>query len=160
MATRIYEETRGPGVLAQPPRQADQPLEIHPNGTRVLHALGLKSKLASVSLTPPFSLTRDAKTGYLLSQRPLGAFSEARYGAPACVVGVDALTTLLGAQCEEAGVTRDEDNAVEVTPRPATVTTTSGASHTHAAVVLATPPDSPLVATVARRPDPKVTRLP
>ncbi len=73
----------------------DELLEITPNGSRVLQALGLKDQLLARAVTPDFATLRSARTGFLLSQRPLGAFSEARYGAPTCLIERSALHGLL-----------------------------------------------------------------
>ena len=114
-------------------------LEITPNGSRVLHALGLKSALAEVSLLPDFSTVRSARTGFLLSQRALGAFSEARYGAPSYLIKASDLKTLLWRTCEEAGIPMTlQTRVAEIETASATLTTSDGTARTHLAVAVAT----------------------
>jgi len=88
LAVRLYD------VPVAEPRSA-APLLLTSNGTRVLHAIGLKEPLAAIALLPQFSTLRHARTAFLLSQRPLGAFSEARYGAPDVLVDGARLVQLL-----------------------------------------------------------------
>ncbi|MFW6093186.1 MAG: FAD-dependent monooxygenase [Pseudomonadota bacterium] len=57
-------------------------VQLSPNATRVLLALGLRRTLEQVSFHPQAVHLRTWRTGYLLATRPLGPFSEARYGAP------------------------------------------------------------------------------
>tara|TARA_Y100001933_G_scaffold240469_1_gene266004 strand:+ start:4767 stop:5960 length:1194 start_codon:yes stop_codon:yes gene_type:complete len=57
-------------------------VQLSPNATKVLHALGLKGPLADVAFYPQAVQLRTWRTGYLIAARPLGHFSEARYGAP------------------------------------------------------------------------------
>lgn len=57
-------------------------LQLSPNATRILHALGLKDALEAVSFTPEAVQFRSASKGYLIAYRHLGAVSQARYGAP------------------------------------------------------------------------------
>ncbi len=71
----VYEQTGNPEALGAG-------VQLSPNATRVLHALGLKSPLAAIAFVPEAVHLRTWRTGYLIASRPLGAFSEARYGAP------------------------------------------------------------------------------
>ncbi|MEZ5559071.1 MAG: FAD-dependent monooxygenase [Pseudomonadales bacterium] len=57
-------------------------IQLSPNATRVLHALGLREALAEVGFLPQSVHLRAWRTGYLIAMRPLGQFSESRYGAP------------------------------------------------------------------------------
>jgi salicylate hydroxylase len=132
LQVRLYEQHAGR-------MGADDLLEITPNGSRVLHALGLKSALMDVSLIPDFSTVRSARTGFLLSQRALGAFSEARYGASSYLIRASDLKALLWQTCEEAGIPMTlEARVAEIDTAAATLTTTSGAAHSHLAVAVAT----------------------
>ena len=117
----------------------------------MLQALGLRPGLEAISLAPAFSLLRDAGSGFLLSQRPLGAFSDARYGAPCLVTTEQNLKKLLAASCEVHGVVRASEAVLEIEPETGTVRTDSNERHVHAAVVITTPPDSPLTRCVAPR---------
>ncbi|MEQ8483077.1 MAG: FAD-dependent monooxygenase [Pseudomonadales bacterium] len=68
--------------------QADAPqglgagVQLSPNASRVLVALGLREALTGVAFFPRAVHLRTWRTGYLVAMRPLGAFSESRYGAP------------------------------------------------------------------------------
>jgi salicylate hydroxylase len=57
-------------------------LQLSPNATKVLRALGLLDAVDAQSVRPEAVHFRDWATGYLIAHRPLGAVSEARYGAP------------------------------------------------------------------------------
>lgn len=57
-------------------------VQLSPNATRVLAALGLKAALADVAFYPQAVHFRGYRTSYLIAMRPLGQFSEGRYGAP------------------------------------------------------------------------------
>jgi len=57
-------------------------IQLSPNASRVLIALGLKDVLASVASYPQAVHLRSWKSGYLVAQRPLGRFSEDRYHSP------------------------------------------------------------------------------
>ena len=83
---------------------SDTGLSLAPNATRVLHALGLKDELRSHSSHPQAHLQRTWRRGFLLAQRPLGQFSEARYGAPHIIIGHATLLGMLLKSCAEHGV--------------------------------------------------------
>jgi len=68
---------------------------LSPNGARVLHALGLREALAERALMPQWTLLRSGRSGAVLFQRPLGPFSEARYGAPDYLIEHHELEALL-----------------------------------------------------------------
>ncbi|MBX3707892.1 MAG: FAD-dependent monooxygenase [Pseudomonadales bacterium] len=57
-------------------------IQLSPNATRVLGALGLREPLAAIGFYPQAVQFRAWRSGYLIATRPLGGFSEARYGAP------------------------------------------------------------------------------
>lgn len=86
------------------PAQIDPVVELTANATRVLHSLGLRERLASELLEPMYSLTRTARGALLLSQRPLGPFSAARYGATCHLTSRGQLIRLLRNACEAEGV--------------------------------------------------------
>jgi 2-polyprenyl-6-methoxyphenol hydroxylase-like FAD-dependent oxidoreductase len=98
LPVRVYERR---GADHRPPTQL---LELPANGSRVLNALGLRTELAALAVSPAFSTIRNARTGLLLSQRPLGQFSESRYGAPCWVLEAGALLRLLRDACASAGI--------------------------------------------------------
>jgi len=70
-------------------------VELPPNGSRVLYALGLKDQLESYAAAPQMEHRRTAATGYLLQQRPLGHFTHDRYKAPHLTIATTALTAIL-----------------------------------------------------------------
>ena len=57
-------------------------IQLSPNASRVLIALGLKNALTGVASYPQAVHLRAWQSGYLVAQRPLGQFSEDRYGFP------------------------------------------------------------------------------
>lgn len=134
LAVRLY---------GQPPAHADLPrtdelVELTANGSRVLHALGLKQALADIAVMPQFTTIRHARTGFLLNQRPLGAFSEARYGAPDAIVSRQQLQQLLrqAAADQKIPVTL-ENNVSEVDTAQGVLTLNDGQSHRHLALAIA-----------------------
>jgi len=140
LAVRLYDQATD---------TADEtPLTLTANGTRVLHAIGLKDVLADFAVFPQFATIRHARTAFLLSQRPLGAFSEARYGAPDCVVAAGSLTGALRRQAADLHIPLETGVPVdEVSPGSATVRLNDGVEHTHLALAVAAgtpwPPESP-----------------
>jgi salicylate hydroxylase len=71
----VYEQALHPEALGAG-------VQLSPNATKVLAALGLKNELARLAFFPQAVHFRTWRTGYLVATRPLGEFSEARYGAP------------------------------------------------------------------------------
>jgi salicylate hydroxylase len=71
----VYEQ-------AGEPESAGAGLQLSPNASRVLCALGLRAALEEIGFHPQAVHLRTWRTSYLIASRPLGAFSEARYGAP------------------------------------------------------------------------------
>ncbi|HEX7034661.1 MAG TPA: FAD-dependent monooxygenase [Pseudomonadales bacterium] len=71
----VYEQVTEPEALGAG-------IQLSPNATRVLIALGLRGALAQAVFQPEGVHLRTWRTGYLVASRPLGAISEARYGAP------------------------------------------------------------------------------
>ena len=131
LAVRLYDQA---GNI----RQADAPVLLSANGTRVLHALGLKEELAAISLLPQFATLRHARTGFLLSQRPLGAFSEARYGAPDVLVEHAQLVQMLRAKAAALGIPLERDTPVaDVDAGDAIVNFTDGRSARHLSIAVA-----------------------
>jgi salicylate hydroxylase len=61
-------------------------LQLSPNAARVLVALGLAERLAPHVVVPEHLAVRNARSGRLLAQGPLGATSAQRYGAPYWVI--------------------------------------------------------------------------
>lgn len=90
--------------LVDVPSAPDDPVvELPPNGTRVLYATGLRDRLESAAAAPSMEHCRSALTGYLLQQRPLGAFSLDRYKAPHLVIDTPALRAILNDALGDAG---------------------------------------------------------
>jgi len=134
LAVRLYDR-RPDGQATDPARL----VELTANGTRVLHALGLKDALADIGRFPAFTMIRSSRTGFLLGQRPLGLFSEARYGAPCCLVRAADLNRLLLDAVHQAGIPVDAPVSVSsVDTESGTVMLTDGRRHAHLAVAVAT----------------------
>lgn len=57
-------------------------IQLSPNASRVLHALGLEAALQAQAFWPQGTQFRDWQTGETLSERPLGQAARDRYGAP------------------------------------------------------------------------------
>lgn len=71
----VYEQSASPEALGAG-------VQLSPNASRVLAALGLREAVEAVAYHPQAVHLRTWRTGYLIANRPLGGFSEARYGAP------------------------------------------------------------------------------
>lgn len=131
LAVRIYEGDAEPGALLEI-------VELTANGTRVLNALGLKQALAGIAVVPAFATTRSAASAFLISQRPLGGFSEARWGAPSLLVEAGALIDLLRRACGQESIPLALDaEVVGIDPEAGAVTLADGIVHRHLAVAVA-----------------------
>ena len=116
----------------------DQVIELTANGSRVLHALGLEKQLTDASSIPGFAYLRTRQSGFLLIQRPLGDFSEARYGAPTYVILYSKLVEVLHDACVERGVHLHYDTRItDLETETGELTTESGTTENHSAVVVA-----------------------
>ena len=75
-------------ILEQRPQssEAGAGIQIGPNGVRVLMALGVAPHLASHASRPSEIVVRQGTTARALARMPLGAWIEARHGAPYWVV--------------------------------------------------------------------------
>jgi 2-polyprenyl-6-methoxyphenol hydroxylase-like FAD-dependent oxidoreductase len=90
----------GVRVFEQAPalREVGAGIQLGPNGTRVLHRLGLEAPLARVAVCPVRSELRRWDDGRVLWTQPLGPQVAERYGAPYYhVYRPDLLTVLAGA---------------------------------------------------------------
>lgn len=117
---------------------ADQLLELTANGSRVLHALGLQPRLQERAVSPGFAYLRTRRSGFLLTQRPLGDFSEARYGAPTYLLRHSELLALLTEACLQRGVDiRYERKVVEVAPQSGTITCADEQAQQFSALIVA-----------------------
>ena len=73
-------------------------IQLGPNVTRILHAWGLGEALRAVACWPRALHSREAHSGRLLGELPLGERAEQRYGAPyACIHRADLHRLLLDA---------------------------------------------------------------
>src|SRR5215217_6055887 len=61
-------------------------IQLSPNASRILIALGLAERLASHVIVPEELKVMDAASGRVLTRAPLGAETEERYGAPYWVI--------------------------------------------------------------------------
>jgi 2-polyprenyl-6-methoxyphenol hydroxylase-like FAD-dependent oxidoreductase len=79
---------RGVGIEAEIYEQAERFARIgagiqqSPNAMKVHRGLGIEARLRDVAFAPVTSLNRDAVTGAVTNDHPLGSSVEARYGAP------------------------------------------------------------------------------
>ena len=73
-------------------------VQISPNASKVLHALGLKEPLREVGFLPEMTQIRSWRSGRVISETPLGAVAMQRYGAPYYHVHRGDLLQLLVAQ--------------------------------------------------------------
>ena len=134
-SVKIFESSAGADAIAQ---SSDQLLELTANGSRVLHALGLETQLQANAICPGFAYLRTRRSGFLLVQRPLGDFSEARYGAPNYLIRCSQLRSLL----ERACVTRDVDiryntEIVDLQPHTGTLQPRNQPAESFSAIVVA-----------------------
>jgi salicylate hydroxylase len=68
------------------PSEAGAGIQIGPNGVRVLTALGVAPRLAAHASRPAEIVVRQGTNARVLARMPLGAWIEARHGAPYWVV--------------------------------------------------------------------------
>jgi salicylate hydroxylase len=61
-------------------------IQLSPNASRVLIALGLRERLAAHVSAPEELTVANARTGRVLARAPLGAAAEQRYGAPYWII--------------------------------------------------------------------------
>src|SRR5215469_2670337 len=61
-------------------------IQQSPNAMKVHRGLGIEARLRDVAFAPATSLNRDAVTGAVTNEHPLGGAAEARYGAPYLVM--------------------------------------------------------------------------
>lgn len=94
----VYEQAVQPEALGAG-------VQLSPNASRVLVALGLRDALHEAAFYPQAVHLRTWRTGYLLAMRPLGHFSESRYGAPYVHIHRGDLQKLLLDAAVERGVT-------------------------------------------------------
>lgn len=93
----VYEQAHEPQGLGAG-------VQLSPNASRVLVALGLRDALTGIAFFPRAVHLRTWHTGYLVAMRPLGGFSESRYGAPYYHVHRGDLHEVLRAEAERRGV--------------------------------------------------------
>jgi salicylate hydroxylase/6-hydroxynicotinate 3-monooxygenase len=82
-------------------------IQQSPNAVRVLRGLGIEDRLRQVAFHPASSLNRDAATGNVTNDHPLGRELERRYGAPYLTLHRgdlhDALASIVPADCVHLG---------------------------------------------------------
>jgi salicylate hydroxylase len=71
---------------AQRLEEAGAGIQLSPNASRILLALGLRDQLQRHVVTPEELRVIDARTARVLARAPLGAAAERRYGAPYWVI--------------------------------------------------------------------------
>lgn len=72
---KVYERAQALGEVGAG-------IQISPNATRVLEALGIGQALAAISFMPGFLRMRDGRTGNVVSEIPVGRAGIERYGFP------------------------------------------------------------------------------
>lgn len=97
----VYEQSAAAAADAE---VSGAGIQLSPNATRVLQALGLKEALAAAAFYPQAVHLRGWRSGYLVASRPLGQFSQARYGAPYYHVHRGDLQRLLWQAAADRGV--------------------------------------------------------
>lgn len=80
------------------------PLTLPPNATRVLRALGARLPLELISYQPSGLQQRGGRSGFLMSELPLGELAANRYGAPYLISEYHSLRRLLLQLAQNAGV--------------------------------------------------------
>ena len=80
---------------AQRLEEAGAGLQLSPNASRVLLALGLGPRLQPLVVAPEELRVRDAKTARVLARAPFGATAAERYDAPYWVIHRGDLQTVL-----------------------------------------------------------------
>jgi len=100
----VYEHSSS---LGNPPTAtADHSVELSPNASRILRALGVLDELQAVSFKPQFIHQRSHRTGFQLAVTALGAMAEGRYNAPFLHVQSSALLAVLRARVNARGIKR------------------------------------------------------
>jgi salicylate hydroxylase len=103
---------------AQRLEEAGAGIQLSPNASRILVALGLEPQLRQYVVTPEELRVMNARTARVLARAPLGAVAEKRYGAPYWVIHrADLQRVLIDAVCSNPEIavhlgTRVEDFAV------------------------------------------------
>jgi salicylate hydroxylase len=88
-------------------------LQMSPNAMKVLRYLGVEDALRAFAFVPQHACIRHFKSGDYYLKSPLGASSEARYGAPYWHLHRADLHKVLLAACEKVGVTLVLGHSVE-----------------------------------------------
>jgi salicylate hydroxylase len=141
-SVRIFEAASNAEAVDEP---NDQLLELTANGSRVLHALGLESELRANAFCPGFAYLRTRRSGFLLTQRPLGDFSEARYGAPTYLISYLQLLALLRQAATARGVEIHYNaEIIDLQPHTGTLQPHNAPAETFAAVIVADGADASL----------------
>src|SRR5512147_649128 len=75
-------------------------IQLGPNATRLLERLGLLEAIEQVAFRPAAIFIFDGLSGKRLAEIPLGAYAEARYGAPYLTLHRADLNAALHAACK------------------------------------------------------------
>jgi salicylate hydroxylase len=116
-------------------------LQLSPNATRVLFALGLEAPLRAVAFAPDAAEVRDRRSGRRLLHTELGAAAISRWGAPYLQVHRADLQALLVTAVRDQGVDLRLGQRVAALSQndrgvTADLVGQSGASHLHADVLV------------------------
>jgi salicylate hydroxylase len=101
----IYER-----AAALEPRGAG--IQLSPNASRVLIALGLRAAVERAASLPQAVHFRASRSGYLIAMRPLGRFSADRYGAPYWHVHRADLMEILARRAADLGIAVRTEHAL------------------------------------------------
>jgi salicylate hydroxylase len=94
--------------------EAGAGIQISPNASRVLHALGLADNLKATAFLPTATQFRHWRSGAVIAQSPLGAAAVERYGAPYYHLHrADLLNVLLKAACSNPLISLHTGSSVE-----------------------------------------------
>ena len=111
-------------------------IQLSPNATRVLRALKLREALQEHVFYPLAVHFRTAKTGFIVAQRPLGKFSEDRYGAPYYHIHrADLHQVLFDAAIDAEIDIQVAKSCTDVEPKDGTIAFNDGTSARHDVVV-------------------------
>ena len=111
-------------------------IQLSPNATRVLHALKLRDALKEPAFYPRAVHFRTSRSGFIVAQRPLGKFSEDRYGSPYYHIHRADLHQVLLEAANELGIDIQVDRCcADVEPKDGSITFEDGTRVSHDVVV-------------------------
>ncbi len=144
VACRVFEQS--PGF-----REDGVGLQLSPNATRLLHALGIGAELRELAVRPEAIELRDWAGGRRIFRAGLGETCERRFGAPLCTVRRKALHTVLRRALTSTEVVMGARlESLEDAPQEVTLRFADGSARVASAVVGADGLHSTVRRTLAR----------